>query len=93
MPMKDHCFFVAYRGRIANCIPALASIIFEAAQRQARQRFMSYAGSRQAKILKRPLKQTISIDNCGRFYSTIENLVLWARSETVGCAVNICGLE
>jgi len=24
------------------------------------------------------------------FYSIIENLVLWARSEKIGCAVNIC---
>jgi len=24
------------------------------------------------------------------FYSIIENLVLWARSEKIGCAVNLC---
>jgi len=24
------------------------------------------------------------------FYSIIESLVLWARSEKIGCAVNLC---
>jgi hypothetical protein len=29
-------------------------------------------------------------DTIQRFYSNTENLVLWARSEKIGCAVNLC---
>jgi hypothetical protein len=40
----------------------------------------TYLYSREKKLSRRIWK----------FYSNIENLVLWARSEAMGCAVNIC---